>query len=338
MPRRNIHGKDYFENIRRSTERDYPPKKKKFYFGDEDYLGTETLHSGGFRPADPISGGGAGGGPDGPVTDPCIGRVLRMEDPQISCEDESVKLNVVGSIGNVYIVPTNTSSPCVDGSDLEAEGGSLIIPSSCCSDGDSIDFWYCDDCGCGYKIVAFPNCTDCSPTPEISGADTMSINSTEQYTLSDSVSQVTWEVSGIDAAITQTGQVTTGNDACGTITVTATDACCGPFTKEVRVAEGSDWYLDSTENAVNCPGFGIGEPCHPAVSGDTTIIGDGEFQLIVGGTKYEMKMWCRTDGHECDSNPDNPTGAHCAVCGENPIPAPHESVVWLKTYFWECDP
>jgi len=258
---------------------DYPPKRKKPWLSG-NFAELEQFHYGTYDfPWDPYDGGFDGGTPPGsdipwdtpedgppnpdpdtPLPSECADRTLSLW-ADVDCDNFA--FTVYGAVGEVSIIPGFDMSPCGSDEDINfivtSSGGGVDLPDDCCFNGDSIDFFYCDDCGCGYKIIDFPNCTDCTPTPSVDGAGTIvSTGGSEQYSLLDSKGFILWSVSGTGASIDQTGLLTT-DGACGTLTVKATDSCCGEFTKEVKVIDSGYWEQVSatgddcvTTHPINC--------------------------------------------------------------------------------------
>lgn len=93
-------------------------------------------------------------------------------------------------------------------------------------------------------------CLVSCPTPvplTISGTETITRNSSAQYTASGCPSNVEWSVSGTGATISSTGLLTVGATACGTLTITATCSACGTSaTQYVRVTDAEQWVLINT--------------------------------------------------------------------------------------------
>jgi len=251
----------------KSTDIDYPPKRKKPWLGGS-FPELEQFHYGNYPlPWDPdgdtTPGGVAsdvggppwdtppGGPPDPGLPRPpgCAGRTLRLFS---DADCQGLGILVTGVVGTLRIESGFNLSPCTNGEDVEISGGDLSIPDDCCFNGDTIDFWYCDDCGCGYAIVNIPDCdNNCDPVPYVDGSDEILKNDSKQYTLINKNGAVTWSVSGTGATITQTGLLTTIN-ACGVIVVTATDSCCGVFNKSVRVTDGGYWTQIAAAYSDNC--------------------------------------------------------------------------------------
>ncbi len=88
-----------------------------------------------------------------------------------------------------------------------------------------------------------------TPCPEppvpltIAGSETITRNSSAQYTATGCPSNVEWSVSGSGATISSTGLLTVGSTACGSLGVTATCVGCGTSaTQAVRVTDAGLWW------------------------------------------------------------------------------------------------
>lgn len=104
-----------------------------------------------------------------------------------------------------------------------------------------------------------------TPCPEppvpltIIGTETITTNSSAQYTATGCPSNVAWSVSGNGATISSTGLLTVGSTACGTLTITATcSGCETSATQHVRVTDAGGWgeayFVCSTEYSCRgCP-------------------------------------------------------------------------------------
>lgn len=97
----------------------------------------------------------------------------------------------------------------------------------------------------------------------ISGTETITRNSSAQYTASGCPWDVSWSVSGTGATISSTGLLTVGSTACGTLTVIANCSQCGTSTtKNVRVTDAGGWaggrqydYCGTDYSVYACPGY-----------------------------------------------------------------------------------
>lgn len=92
-----------------------------------------------------------------------------------------------------------------------------------------------------------PCLVSCPSTPApltISGSETITRNSSAQYTATGCPNNVAWSVSGTGATISSTGLLTVGSTACGSLTVTAMCAGCGTSAIQyVRVTDAGQWVL-----------------------------------------------------------------------------------------------
>ena len=85
----------------------------------------------------------------------------------------------------------------------------------------------------------------CSPTPTISGPDNAAAPGTYQYTVNNAQGEIRWCVTGVGVSIDATGLVTVNSGACGSFTVSATDAECGQIgSKDARITNnGGSWQM-----------------------------------------------------------------------------------------------
>lgn len=98
----------------------------------------------------------------------------------------------------------------------------------------------------------------CNPAFSVSSGsvDETVKSSSKTWTLNNSLGTVTWGITGIGASIDQNGVVTTTGAACGTLTITATDSCCGVYTQQVRVTDGGTWVEVSRSDCSGTIGGG----------------------------------------------------------------------------------
>jgi RHS repeat-associated protein len=86
----------------------------------------------------------------------------------------------------------------------------------------------------------------CSPSPTISGADTVTAPGTYQYTVNNPQGEIRWCVTGSGVNINASGVVTLSSSACGSFTVSATDADCGQVgSKNTVITNGGSWVVIS---------------------------------------------------------------------------------------------
>lgn len=151
-----------FLDRRKSTALDYPPKRKKPWRAGS-FPEMENFHSGNYDPP---------WVPDFPaptpgVVDPdalppqCAGRVLSLQDLEIVCGILEYDLSeyLRGAVGGIYFSPGINMTVDAQGNEAEISGTVLTLPNAPDGTESTIDFWYCDACGCGYKILELP--TDC---------------------------------------------------------------------------------------------------------------------------------------------------------------------------------
>lgn len=123
----------------------------------------------------------------------------------------------------------------------------------------------------------------CLPAPYFSCSfglcDEILKNQSKQYYLNNAVGQVTWSVSGAGASITQSGHLTTTPAACGGLTITAVDSCCGTFTQQVRVTDSGYWATIFQMY----DGGHTGPTCAPA--GNPCILEE----VVVGYRRYYLR-------------------------------------------------
>jgi len=321
----------------RSTDIDYPPKRKKPWLSGnfaemEQY--PYLLHEMPWDPdgiRDPTGIGGdvsppwdtpPGGPPDPGLPRPpgCAGRTLKLYS-DVDCA--GIEILVTGVVGSLRIESGFNLSPCTNGEDVALSGGSLAIPDDCCFNGDTIDFWYCDDCGCGYSIINIPDCeNNCDPTPYVSGPGSITAPGSAQYALINSAGSILWSVSGSGATITQNGLVTVTSGACGTLVVTATDNCCGAFNKEVVISNNGYW-----EEIAYCDAeWGPYQNSNSCIQGSMKY---GYGIIPYCGGCPDGWDWCA-----------NPCGAAYpqSLCADPPGLPIATCVTFLQTFKWSCLP
>jgi hypothetical protein len=332
--------KDVLER-RRSTEKDYPPKRKKHWM--DSFERREQFHEGTYRPFGypvlPPKGSG------------CKGRVLRpLSQVTWECGGELPKTfqtSVSGAVGNVTYSMDPFWSEVNENSDLAVIDASGIIQIG---DEDTevcqgpyppwIIYTVCDDCGCSHGTIWLEDCSaDCDlcigvdcDLPSLSGADTIGPDTTGQYTLDDAQGDVSWAISGSGFSIDQNGLVTTSS-ACGTGDITATDSCCGEFTKKIRSTDGI-WNLISHEtggiDGVWCT-FRA-DTCANAHGASSPIQSD-----IINGLKYEGRYRCMSGSCTEECEPFGPAipphWPNVCVLAE---PPQIQYVHYLDIFNWIC--
>ncbi|MDI6745377.1 MAG: hypothetical protein QMD07_08385 [Thermodesulfovibrionales bacterium] len=166
-----------------------------------------------------------------------------------------------------------------------------------------------------------------TPCPEppapltISGSETITRNSSAQYTATGCPSNIIWSVSGTGATISSTGLLTAGATACGSLTVTATCPACGTSaTQWVRVADAGQWVR------INYCNLGSGSLC--------------DFTVISGNTKHYIQVGGTTDPNCNPATYCAPNGYYCHA--SSPIP-PQICFGWMyccvhswSTSIWQC--
>ena len=329
---------NFAKTSRQSFEVDHPPKKKKPW-RHSTFLGMEMSH---FSNATPWGGRRATSPGDG-----CAGRVLRPAQAVTwECGGDFPKefqAEVSGAVGNV------TFSMDPFWSDINENGDKAIIDLS--SGLITIDaeeevcqgqyppwiiYFVCDDCGCSSGTIWLEDCSaDCDACigadcglPVLSGADTIGPDTTGQYALDDDQGDVSWAISGSGFSIDQTGLVTTSS-ACGSADITATDSCCGEFTKRIRSTVGV-WNTISSEsggiNGVGC--VATGDTCANA-HGASGPLQD----CIVDGLRYKGNWRCMFENCAVDCDTFGPA---VPACWPNPCGANIQYVHTLEILEWIC--
>lgn len=324
-------------DITKSTERDYPPKRKKPWLADS-FAEMEHFHEQNYIP---------GGGNIAP--NPCGGGSLNFDilPGTIDCDGGAQELvfilsddfkcasiqQISGSgvtIGKKPIEKsrdvTDQLTPTPETASIGGDVRNIVVGTLNPEDaGDEaiICFEATDTCCGGSSIACIftENCgEDCSAAdcelPSITGGDTTTTSSTLQMGLTNPQGTVTWAVSGTDVSIDQSGLVTTGASACGSFTVTATDSCCGNFTQEVRVTDSGYWDIIDTCNAT-----GSLENTH---------------NCIIGIYKYVVWTFWSCDA-PCPDTCGNPCDQHYPddVCGGIPTTT---CTSYVQTSEWKCVP
>lgn len=175
----------------------------------------------------------------------------------------------------------------------------------------------------------------CSPTPTItcsaSPCDEIVKSSSKTYTLTNSQGNVTWSVSGTGATINQSGVLTTDSTACGTLTVTATDDCCGAYAQQVRVTNGGTWVLVSNTLNTTTAYCGVIPPNYDEKNCSQCILGESyNCGIMSGGTLTNYFGTCAL--------PSNPSigvctgSAPCNPCSGGNLLALRRTEIWE----WRC--
>ncbi len=339
------------KDIRLSTRRDYPPKRKKPWLHDS-FPAMENFHEGNFKPwgRDPIITG----------LNPCGGhRSLNFDilPSSIDCDEgdqnllfilsddfECVSIEQISgsgvTIGGAPIEkkPRDVTGQLVSNPETAFIGGDVrntvtgVLTAEETTDDTIICFEATDTC-CGGRSIACiftDNCgcvLPCDPVPTVTGADTIGLSTTEQYTYNDGRGSVTWSIvwlaGGSGATIDQSGLVTTDGAACGTAIVTVTDACCGVFSKYVRVGDAttSSWQLVGSEAGCGTCGIPVGI---------CSVVTDFQVKVDYAYTG------CFTDAIDC---PDLGTGCNCGDTPCDPCTAGnHRCNLAVDYYNWLCIP
>ena len=184
-----------------------------------------------------------------------------------------------------------------------------------------------------------PTCDPYFSTP--SGAiDEILKSSSKTWVLNNSLGTVLWEVSGTGASITQGGGVTTTGAACGTLTITATDSCCGVFTQQVRVTDSGIWTLISDEDVDTCS---VGAPAGSCtyISGSQRIIYDWYVYHGNSGPQTQCSQYtgwfkCAIDNsmtiNPCTGMPFVPAPGCISYGGDIDL----YYLTRIRTYTWSC--
>jgi hypothetical protein len=306
-----------FMDVGRVRGRTYPPKDAQPWryhsYPEMEYFVGENEPEAGPLPipnVTPID-------PSVPTKDICAGRsLLAVATPStVECRSgEGISLGTVGAIGGVtwtLLDPLNNAMSMED----------PAIPLNPCAgtNGGFITFAACDECcrlyGGGATVSVFIEACDTpacdGPYIEITGVsvDETVQDTTKQYGVNNSVGTIAWSVSGVGATISDTGLLTTDENACGTLTVSAED-CCSSATQEVRVTDSGFW----SELPLICSVY------DPACNSVCTV--------IEGGHKTEYT-------YRIHSDPD----FDCFYCGCAPCyDADYHWVCQIKEWKWECLP
>ena len=178
----------------------------------------------------------------------------------------------------------------------------------------------------------------CDPYFSISSGaiDEITGSSSKTWVLNNSLGNIFWEVSGTGASINQSGIVTTTAAACGTLTITATDSCCGVYTQQVRVTDAGTWlYIDQA----SCGNKTLGNsPQYCPYPGGLLSYGSVSCVIITGGTKKEYGATCFY------ANYDAYGGVVCCEGIAVTYPCSHTCTVGYKTFItnyittweWRC--
>lgn len=324
-------------DIRKSTKISYPPKRA-LPSNNGSFTEMEHYHYDNYDPfgEHPIAKD---------VEDNCEGRVLRPVTQETwPCGGEKPQQFQVGATGGIG---TLTYSLDPRWREVNEEGDQATISESGViqiGDEDTeicsgawppwIIYRVCDDCGCSFGTILLEDCsgdcctTPCDPLPTVSGADTIGPDTTGQYSLDDAQGTVSWAISGSGFSIDQNGLVTTSS-ACGTATITATDSCCGDFTKDIRSTDGQ-WSLISSESGgisgticTHIPDF-----CSNAHGASSSLQ-----SCIIDGLKYEGRYRCMFA--ECDVDCDT-YGPSIPGCWSNTCGSQIQYVHNLSIYEWIC--
>lgn len=265
-----------------------------------------------------------------PVSPSCAGRVLNLPLTDIDCFSANYDLNIIlqGAIGTPYY-DNGFNMKLNAANDLATISENGILTLDGCPDGTIfppwIDFWYCDACGCGYKILNLSDCPDgcdcstcdcedteagcyasCCGWTESGTFGEMDASDTKQFTCSGGGD---WSITGADATIDQTGLVTTGASSCGTIVIT--NSICGD--KEVRVQNNSHWEeVDSCQTLLGETPLPCGIFCH-----------NNSFEII-GAIRY----------HICHNPTSDPIDGQCS----DPSGKYNGGLICLvRTFEWRCN-
>lgn len=114
-------------------------------------------------------------------------------------------------------------------------------------------------------------CGACSEAPELllTGPDNTTSPGAVQYVATGGFLPYVWDVTGTGATIDQTGMVTLSGGACGSFTVTVTDACGITASISARITNHGQWV--QTEYCKACGGAYWQQCQYEQISGDTKI-------------------------------------------------------------------
>lgn len=160
----------------------------------------------------------------------------------------------------------------------------------------------------GNSNYLMPECRDCDLCPGIdplvagSNPETISQSGSETILVVDGLGPFNWSVSGsgftLDEAVTElrSNTLNAAVDACGTATITVTDACDDEVEIQVRCIQDSDWVLKSSTCVM------------PGASTE----GDGK-TIIIGGSK-QVQTWKPSGGGSCGTTIHHPCEAGDTFC------------------------
>ena len=166
----------------------------------------------------------------------------------------------------------------------------------------------------------------------ISGTETITRNSSEQYTATGCPGNVEWSVSGTGATISSTGLLTAGATACGSLTIAATcTACETSDTQDVRVTDAGQWVIVGSCNA-------SGYYCNAFVS-VLKVEGNNQYYLgwCTACTSYEGG--CSPCSTYCNFTCDNtsPSRAQSPIYHEGCFGTrPFCNIVFWTHWKWKC--
>ncbi len=277
-----------FLDRRKSTLRDYPPKRKKPWL-TSNFPEMEHFHWGNFTPfglreVDEVN---------------CGSRTLQVivEPFSLECTETEFKVRLVGqTFGEVkWHISADDETDILNALDIRNDEKIQVELTGCSGTNPHIvTFIAIDDCGWAAGNLNIDGCPpiECASEPTISGADSIGLSDTEQYTTDQTTGVATWSISGgSGATIDQDGLVTTDANACGTATITYED-CCGTATKEVRLGDAttSYWHQISSEgNDTVLPGYCAKPDCSFNVTGCSS---NNCTTTPVGGTRYKYIGQC----------------------------------------------
>ncbi|MCK5603132.1 hypothetical protein KAR91_14710 [Candidatus Pacearchaeota archaeon] len=322
------------KDTRRSTERDYPPKRKKPWLAGS-FQEMEHFHEETYRPMDyPVVS---------PKKDKCAGRVLRPAQG-VTWEsgeggipkDGDVKefqASVSGAVGNVtyYMDPFwSEVNEAGDIATIDPNTGLITLEENVCQGSYPpwIIYWVCDDCGCSSGTIwledssddccggcncdsSDPCVSDCCIT-EDGAPEEITAGGTKQYYCGGGGE---WSVTGTGLSIDQNGLLSADSGtACGTGTVSNT--ICQDV--EVRVqGNGSYWAFTSW-----LCGEGLGGPAFCNVDS--------------GGSRIQYLGACRSDAFGCPNDEVDTyrCGSAPCACAEGQ----YFCSIAIKEFEWSCPP
>ncbi|MFA5478141.1 MAG: hypothetical protein WC271_15730, partial [Bacteroidales bacterium] len=192
-------------------------------------------------------------------------------------------------------------------------------------------------------------CGDCETADPlaISGPDAVTTPGGYSYAVSGGLASYEWSISGTGASIDQNGNVTLAGEACGSYTVTCTDACGNSASISARVTNNGHWEYQGIISC-NFTYGGGGGYCGDGWGGCTL---EENAEEISGDTKKKYGVvvgrWC-CEGPNCTTpwfQSDCPTqsshalAGYCVpynLCGGGGMGLHFCSYSYYRLYKWVC--